>query len=147
MRYFKTTFLFVFFLALLAASCLNEQATNTKQEAVTKPSKLVVLWTSADREVALKMVFMYTYSAMKNGWWDNIRFIVWGPSSKLLSEDIELQEYIQRMKEAGVELFACKACAELYGVSKKLAELGLEVKFIGEDLSLMLKSNWKSMTF
>jgi len=93
------------------------------------------------------MVFMYTYNAKKNGWWDNIRFIVWGPSSKLLSEDVELQEYIQRMREEGVELIACKACADLYGVADKMAELGLEVKYVGEDLSLMLKSDWKSMTF
>jgi hypothetical protein len=46
-----------------------------------------------------------------------------------------------------VELFACKACADMYGVSDKLAKLGLEVKFIGEDLTKMLQGNWTSLTF
>ncbi|WP_197092805.1 hypothetical protein [Labilibaculum euxinus] len=59
-----------------------------------RKQKLAVVWTSGDRDVALKMVFMYTYNAKKMGWWDEINLIVWGPSSKLLCEDAELQEYI-----------------------------------------------------
>ena len=38
--------------------------------------KLIVLWTSGDRDVALKMVFMYTYNAKKLKWWEDITFIV-----------------------------------------------------------------------
>jgi len=110
-------------------------------------SKLFIIWTSGDREVALKMVFMYAYNAKKFGWWDTIRFIVWGPSSKLLAEDNELQEGIKIMKEEGVELYACKACSDLYGVSDKLAELGITVKFIGKDLTDLLKAGWIHMTF
>ncbi len=112
-----------------------------------EPSRLMVLWTSGDREVALKMVFMYTLNAKKRGWWDQIRFVIWGPSSKLLSEDRQLQEEIGTMKEAGVELLACKACADLYGVSDKLADLGIEVKYMGIPMTEMLKAGWTSLTF
>jgi len=112
-----------------------------------EPSKLMVLWTSGDREVALKMVFMYTFSAKKQGWWDEIRFVVWGPSSKLLSEDEELQKGIKDMMEAGVEVQACKACADLYGVSDKLQALGIEVKYMGVPVTDMLKGGWTSLTF
>lgn len=118
-----------------------------KDSVSNEPSKLLVVWTSGDREVAIKMVYMYTYNAKKNGWWDNIRFIVWGPSSKLLSEDEELQKYTQKMKDVGVEVFACKACADMYGVSEKLSDLGLEVKFIGKDLTDMLQDGWTHLTF
>jgi len=111
------------------------------------PSKLMVLWTSGDREVALKMVFMYTFNAKKQGWWDQIRFVVWGPSSKLLSEDKELQKGIKDMMEAGVEVQACKACADQYGVSDKLTALGIEVKYMGVPLTDMLKGGWASLTF
>ena len=110
-------------------------------------SKLLVVWTSGDREVALKMVYMYAFNAKKNGWWDEIRFLVWGPSSKLLSEDTELQEYIKKMKDQGVELLACKACADSYGVSNKLEALGVEVKYTGVPLTEMLKSGWTTITF
>ncbi|RLB28776.1 MAG: DsrE family protein, partial [Deltaproteobacteria bacterium] len=34
-----------------------------------KPDTLVVLWSSGDREVATRMVFMYTLNAKRKGWW------------------------------------------------------------------------------
>jgi hypothetical protein len=133
---------------LLFANASAQEANGGPKDSVTNaPAKLVVVWTSGDREVAIKMVYMYTYNAKKNGWWDNIRFIVWGPSSKILSEDKELQEYTQKLKDVGVEVFACKACADMYGVSEKLEELGLEVKYIGKDLSEMLQGGWTHLTF
>ncbi len=117
------------------------------QEEQAKPDKLMVLWTSGDREVALKMVFMYTFNAKKRDWWGQVRFVVWGPSSKLLSEDQELQKGIKEMLDAGVEIQACKACADMYGVSDKLASLGIEVKYMGVPLTNMLKDGWATLTF
>lgn len=111
----------------------------------TDKKTLVVLWTSADREVALKMVFMYTLNAKLNGWWENVILIVWGPSARLLSRDKELQEKITQMKEAGVVLEACKACADLYGVASDLEELGVEVKYMGVPLSDYLKAEDKAV--
>ena len=102
---------------------------------------LVVLWTSGDREVALKMVFMYTLNAKLKGWWEEVILIVWGPSAKLLSQDEELQGRIEQMKEAGVVLEACKACADLYGVAPDLEAMGIEVKYMGVPLSDYLKED------
>jgi hypothetical protein len=99
MKHAKLLILGVLSVVLLTNAFTLEPSTDLKDNVSNEPSKLVVVWTSGDREVALKMVYMYTYNAKKNGWWDNIRFIVWGPSSKLLSEDKELQDYIQKMKK------------------------------------------------
>lgn len=114
---------------------------------MTAEDSLVILWTSGDPDVAKKMVFMYTINAKKRGWWQNIKFIVWGPSSKLLSEDQELQDQIKDFIEAGIEVEACQACADQYGVADDLAELGIEVKYMGEPLTDYLKSESKVMTF
>ncbi|MDH3892334.1 MAG: DsrE family protein [candidate division Zixibacteria bacterium] len=108
---------------------------------------LVILWTSGDKEVAIKMVFMYAFNAKKNGWWEEITFIVWGPSSKLTSEDSDIQDYIKKMLGEGIDIKACKACADLYGVSDTLASIGIEVKYMGTDLTAFLKSGTKLMTF
>ena len=102
---------------------------------------LVVLWTSGDREVALKMAFMYTLNAKLKGWWEEVILIVWGPSARLLSTDEELQDQIERMKEAGVVLEACKACSDLYGVTPDLEALGIAVKYMGAPLSDYLKED------
>lgn len=112
-----------------------------------KGEELVVLWTSGDPEVAGKMVFMYVYNAKKNGWFDEITFIVWGPSSKLLAENEKLQEEVLKMKEEGVILKACKACADQYGVSGKLEELGIDVKYMGRPLTKYIKEGYHVVTF
>jgi hypothetical protein len=113
-----------------------------KGKKSSKPNELVVLWTSGDREVALKMAFMYTFNSKRFKWgWKNVTLIVWGPSSKLLAEDKELQEHIVDMKELGVKLQACKKCSDLYGVSDDLRRLGVEVKYMGKQLTDYLRDD------
>lgn len=126
----------------------QENPENLKDSTIIQENeKLVVLWTSDDAEVAKKMVFMYTYNAKRYGWWKDITFIIWGPSSKLLSEDTELQHYLKKMKEEGIKLKACKACADEYGVSEKLTKLGVDVKYMGTALTEYIKSEKHVITF
>ncbi|MFC2134183.1 DsrE family protein [Bacteroidota bacterium] len=137
---------FIFTLLLSSANLFAQEETAEKKEL--KPEeKLVVLWTSGDKDVAMKMVYMYTYNAKKYGWWEDITFIVWGASAKLLSEDKDLQEYIAKMKDEGIDLKACKACADMYGVSEKLEELGVIVKYMGVDLTNYIKEGRHVLTF
>jgi hypothetical protein len=113
-----------------------------KGEKSSKPEGLVVLWTSGDKEVALKMAFMYSLNSKRFKWgWKDVTLVVWGPSSKLLDEDRELQEYLSRMKEAGVKLLACKKCSDLYRVSDGLRRLGVEVKYMGKLLTEFLRND------
>lgn len=117
-------------------------------EGLTKPSELVVLWTSGDREVALKMAFMYTLNSKLKGWWKEVTLVIWGPSSKLISVDTELQERLSVMKEAGVKMRACKACSDAYGVSAELEKLGITVEYMGQPLTEFLKNNdFRVITF
>ena len=106
----------------------------------------LILWTSGDREVALKMVFMYAYNCKKRGWMDTVRLLVWGPSAKLLSEDEELQEGLAGLKDVGVELYACKGCADLYGVSDKLSSLDINVMYTGTMLAELQQKGWHVLT-
>lgn len=108
---------------------------------------LVVIWVSGDREVARKMVFMYTKNSKLKDWWGRVKLVVWGPSAHLLSVDRELQEELEDLKAAGVELQACKACADLYGVNDKLKSLGIDVIYMGAPLTEMLKTGWTCLTF
>ena len=122
-------------------------ATIAVADDMAPKSKLAVVWTSGDPEVAHKVCFMFTHNAMKRGWFDEVLLIVWGPSDKLLTEDKSLQESIKAMQADGVQMQACKACADSYGVSEQLTQLGIEVKYMGVPLSDMLKGDWKVITF
>jgi hypothetical protein len=111
-----------------------------EEKSSNAPDSLVVLWTSKDPEVARNMVFMYTKNSKLKGWWSEVKLIVWGPSAKLLCTDTALQAELGELREAGVELLACKACSDRYGVSDKLIGLGVDVIYMGQPLTHYLKS-------
>jgi hypothetical protein len=114
--------------------------------APEEKEELVVLWTDGDKEVAEKMLLMYVENALKYNWWDSVTVIVWGPSARLLSEDSDLQDQVSRISETGVVFQACRACSDSYGVTIKLEELGIEVIYIGNELTEHLKSEKEILT-
>jgi hypothetical protein len=136
-------------LVFFSLSCVTLTATNPsdKMNKDQDIDHLLIVWTSGDPDVAHKMVFMYAFNAQKNGWWEQVTLLVWGPSAKLSSEDKDIQSALARMKEQGVELLACKGCADQYGVTPKLEELGIEVKYTGTYLTDFIKSGQKVITF
>ena len=52
-----------------------------------------------------------------------------------------------QLAEAGVRLAACKWSSDQYEVSDKLAELGIDVKYMGKALTELLKSEANVMVF
>ena len=123
---------------------VNAFASETKG---VEGSKLLILWTSGDKEVAYTVALIYPKVAKKSGWWDQIRIMIWGPSAKLLAEDPAMLPLIKDLQKEGIEIFACKWCAEQYGVGKKLEEMGVKVTYMGEPLTKMLKGDWKILNF
>jgi len=110
-------------------------------------SKLAVVWTSGDPDVAHRVCFMYCHNAKKQKWFDQVVLVVWGPSARLLAGDKDLQAKVKSMIQDGVRVQACVACADSYGVSDRLREMGIEVKGMGAPLTDMLKTGWKVLTF
>jgi hypothetical protein len=115
--------------------------------AAATPTRLVVVWSSGDPDVAHRVCLMYTQAAAKNQWFDEVRLVVWGPSARLLAGDKDLQAKVVAMIKSGTKVQACVVCADSYGVSDRLRELGIEVKAMGKPLSDYLQSGWKVLTF
>lgn len=114
----------------------------------TNPQESVfVIWSSADVEVAENLVFMYTLNARLNSWWETVRLVIWGPTARLVAENAAMQEHISELLEAGVEVWACKACADKYGASGALEFHGINVLYMGIPLTEMLRQGWKQLTF
>ncbi len=117
------------------------------QEITSPNSRLAVIWSSSDPEVAHRVCFMYTDNAKKQKWFDEVTLIVWGPSARLLAGDKDLQAEIKGMINDGVKVQACLACADSYGVTDQLRKLGIEVKYMGKPLTDLIKGGWKILTF
>lgn len=102
------------------------------QQMQVDGNKLLVIWTSAEREVALNMVLMYVYNAKYNDWWQHITLLIWGPAQQLLLTATEVREKIVQISNTNVRLIACRACAENYEIVQELSALGIEVFGTGE---------------
>ncbi len=134
-----------FFIGIIFFMVPNIKAQNVSQESST--DKLVIIWTSDDPYVAERVALMYTHAAKTNGWFKEVTLVIWGPSAKLISENIKLQKKVEEMKKDSVLVEACIACANLYGVTEELKKLGYEVKGMGKPLTDYLKSGVKVITF
>jgi hypothetical protein len=138
-------------LIVVGAVCLHMRptanATQPPSASEEAPSRLCVVWTSGDPDVARNVCFMYTGAAKSSRWFDEVHLVVWGPSAKLLSEDKELQKIVAGMQKRGVVVEACIVCANRYGVSDDLRKLGIDVKGMGAPLTNRLKGDWKVITF
>jgi len=121
--------------------------TDTEGPAGATESRLGVVWTSGDPDVAHRMCLMYTHAARKSNWFDHVRLVVWGPSARLLATDAAVEAKVKAMMADGVEVQACIACADSYGVSDELRQMGIEVKGMGRPLTDMLKDDWHVLTF
>jgi hypothetical protein len=130
--------------AVLLAARAGLSAGQTEPVAA---SRLAVVWTSGDPEVAKKVCFMYTHNAKKQKWFDEVTLIVWGPSARLLASDKDLQAEVKSMQDDGVRVQACRACADSYGVTEQLKKLGIDVRYMGKPLTDILKQGWKVLTF
>lgn len=101
--------------------------------------KLNILWTTTNKETVINMISMYSTNALSQGWWKNVNIIVWGGSAKLIAEDAQIQDEVNKMLKAGVTIEACRACSDGYGVTDNLEKLGLDVKYMGEPLTTYIK--------
>jgi hypothetical protein len=136
-------------LTALAASLTTFVIAQQIEETTEEPAqRLCILWTSGDPDVAHRMVLMYAHVAQRQGWWDEIEVIIWGPSQRIFVGDHDLQDKIAEMREDGVEVRACIACANTFGIVEELRGIGLEVAPMGGPLTERLQDpEWTVMTF
>jgi len=138
-------------LLMLITSCLmgiGTAGSSEDEEAKEgSPTRQAIIWTSGDPEVAHRMALMYAHAAKQNKWFDEVQLIVWGPSSRLLAADKDLQAKIKQMQKDGVDVKACIVCANSYGVTDDLRELGIEVKAMGKPLADLQHQGWHVLTF
>jgi hypothetical protein len=115
--------------------------------STTQPNKLLIVWTSGDKDVAKNMVFMYAMNSKLQIWWNDVTLLIWGPSSRLLVSDTELQEYMKQVQDAGVRVIACKQCADNYQIAPEIEKLGIEVFYTGQFLTEWIKSKEYYISF
>jgi hypothetical protein len=118
-----------------------------EQKEAAMPTKAFAMVTSDDREIALEVGLVYPLNAAKNQWLEEVKVIFFGPSEKLAAYDIEVQERIKEIQDLGVEVLACKWCADRMGITTRLEDAGIAVVYVGTIISDLIKDGWAQLTF
>jgi len=84
---------------------------------------------------------MYGINARRKDLWKEVTIIIWGASTKLVSENKVIQELIEEAKLEGVHITACRACADQLGVTEILEGLDIEVIHQADPFTKILKDD------
>ncbi len=106
---------------------------------MNNPNKINILWTNDNVITSEKMVLMYATNSMINNWWSEVAVLAWGATTKLIADNQLIQEKIKMAMHIGVKFIACKACADQLEVTEKLVELGIDVKYVGDYFTDIIK--------
>jgi len=108
--------------------------------------KLVLLWTTGQQGTIREMLIPYTLNSKLQNWWDDVTLIIWGSSTEYLKSHQEDLDFVKKAVEIGINVEACKACSDNYGMSELLEECGVDVRYMGQPLTDYLQSDVKVMT-
>ena len=109
--------------------------------------RVFIIMSSKDIVVHRELSFPYSYNSKSKGWMDEVRVILWGPTEKIVVENLEFREQVRLLMDAGVEVYACKSCGDNFGVTEELEKIGIDVRYVGTFVTEMLKEGWYQLTF
>lgn len=101
--------------------------------------KLTVLWTSGEKDVALKVVLRYIDNVLEKQDWKQVELLIWGPSVQLAGDDESVKFKLEGLIQKGLKAKACIVCAEEYGVTKVLEDMGVELSMVGEEMTHIIQ--------
>ena len=108
--------------------------------------KVLVIVGTGERDKALAGT-MYAVNAKKYGWLADVKLVFFGPSEQLLLEDEDLQEMVMEYHRQEGTALACRYIADRGGHSDGLSALGVEVVYVGEKISNLIRDGYTPMVW
>lgn len=109
--------------------------------------KLLVVWKSNNWKDVDYFITPFTINSKKNEWFSDVEVLIWGASADYIKASIKAKKVIREMIEMGIEVRACKYCADKVFATKKLEKIGVNVMYTGEYLSDKMKDpNYEVIT-
>ena len=108
--------------------------------------KIVVIISTSDAGKA-RTGAMYALNALRNGWMDEVKIILFGPAQDLLLEDAGLQDLVKEYQEIDESVVACKFISDRDKKSEELSEIGIQVEYVGEMISNYIHEGYVPMVW
>lgn len=134
-------FLTVFFVLLSAVVEAQEGSpcSATKKVKEVPMESVTILWSSGDPDVFHNCILPYSAYSCEKHCWKDVTLIMWGPSVRLLSENVDLQVDLGELISKGLKVKACEIAAQRYHVKNQLERIGVEVKSVSDEVTQGLK--------
>ena len=110
-------------------------------------TKVFVVVGSGDKDVIMWPGLKYPLTATTEKCMDEVKVVIFGTAEQLDAYDLEVQQRLRELQEAGIKILACNACADEYNITDILEEAGIEVIYVGPVISQLLKDGWASLSF
>lgn len=110
-------------------------------------SKLLVVWKS-DKDVDItKFIVPFAYNSKAKGWFEDVEVLIWGASQEIVRDTTNYQELLKTLIHDGINVYACKMCADATLSTELLESLGVIVMYTGNYLAEKMKSSdWEVIT-
>lgn len=90
---------------------------------------------------------MYALNAMKYGWLEDVKLVLFGPAEHLFLEDVEFQDLVRQYMDLAKTPLACKFLSDKEDSSERLRDLGLDVQFVGAPISEAIREGYLPMVW
>ncbi|TFF91869.1 DsrE family protein [Candidatus Thorarchaeota archaeon] len=107
--------------------------------------KVLIVIASGDEDKCLTGL-MYAKNAIKYEWLTEVRVVFFGPAQGLLINNKKVADSAAELAKFGKAL-ACKFISDRDGQSAGIEDLGIEVQYVGEDVSEMIKDGYVPMVW
>lgn len=108
--------------------------------------RVVVIISTAERAKA-QTGLMYAVNATKYGWLADVQLVFFGPAESLLLTDEDLQEMLREFQRHEKAAVACRFLADRDGTTTALEALGVEVAYVGEMISQLIKAGYTPLVW
>ncbi|SEA24372.1 hypothetical protein SAMN05660420_01572 [Desulfuromusa kysingii] len=102
----------------------------------------VLIWLASGDLDKLQPGIIYGTNARKNGWVDDVQFVVFGESEKVMLEHPETFAILQENNTA-----YCKFVADDLGITSSLTKKGANIIYVGDYISNFIKEGYQVITF
>ncbi|PLX96658.1 MAG: hypothetical protein C0622_14410 [Desulfuromonas sp.] len=102
----------------------------------------ILIWLASGDMEKLKPGILYGTNARKHGWVDDVQFVVFGESERLMLKHPETFALLQDNNTA-----YCKFVADDMGITGDLEEKGARVVYVGDYISKFVKDGYQVITF
>ena len=108
--------------------------------------KILIILSTSDAGKA-QTGAMYALNALKNGWMEDVKIILFGPAQDLLLENEKFRELILEYQDIEESVVACKFISNRDEKSEALDKIGIRVAYVGEMISNYIKDGYVPMVW